>query len=183
MRSRSWGREMVRRGAEELQILVEEKLGAILCSWEMMGEHKEDYEKEMETFAIVLRQEFEGLVKRIQNYKVVREDGIVEFCLEGPTKALKSAVDMVENWILPFVKGLKTEQNWIENVKILETLHLNVKNRIEDLSKNEIVGGCLSYQERFFVKGRVETFRLGEDSTSEVKRSRLSLKKKRNRLF
>ena len=169
---------MVKRGAEELQIVVEEKLGATLCSLETMGESKADYEKAMEAFAIVLRQEFEGLVKRLQDYKVIKEDGIIEFRLEGPTRALKSAVDLVENWILPFVKGLETEQNWLENLKLLETLHLNVKDRIEDLSKNEIVGGCLSYQERFFVKGRVETFRLLEDGVSEVKKSRLTLKKK-----
>ena len=169
---------MVKRGAEELQIVVEEKLGATLCSWETMGENKEDYEKAMEAFSIVIRQEFEGLVKRLQDYKVIREDGIIEFRLEGPTRALKSAVDVVENWILPFAKGLETEQNWMENLKLLETLHLNVKDRIEDLSKNEIVGGCLSYQERFFVKGRVETFRLSEDGVSEVKKNRLALRKK-----
>ena len=117
-------------------------------------------------------------MKRLQDYKVKKEDGIVEFRLEVPTRALKSVVELVENWILPFVKGQKTEQNWSENLKILETLHLNVRERIEDLSKNEIVGGCLSYSERFFVKGEVETFRLLEEGVNEMKKNKISLKRK-----
>ena len=169
---------MVKGGAKELYIVVEEKLVAALCSLEKLAEGKASYEKKMEAFSMVLRQEFEGLVKRLQDYKVKKEDGIVEFRLEVPTRALKSVVELVENWILPFVKGQKTEQNWSENLKILETLHLNVRERIEDLSKNEIVGGCLSYSERFFVKGRVETFRLLEEGVSEVKKNKLSLKRK-----
>ena len=179
MRSKSWGQEMLKRGAEQLQIVVEEKLAASRGSWETMSEGKANYERAMEAFSVVLRQEFEGLVKRLQDYKVRKEDGIIEFRLEGPTRGLKSVVDLVENWILPFVKGIESEQNWLENWKILETLHLNVTERIEDLSKNEIVGGCLSYSERFFVKGRVETFRLLEEGVGEVKKkNRLSLKRK-----
>ena len=104
---------MVKRGAKELYIVVEEKLVAALCSLEKLAEGKASYEKEMEAFSMVLRQEFEGLVKRLQDYKMRKEDGIVEFRLEVPTRALKSVVELVENWILPFAwthKGDLTNQ-------------------------------------------------------------------------
>ena len=169
---------MLRRGAEELQIVVEEKLSGTLCSMEVLGEGRISYEKAMEAFSRVLRQEFEDLVKRLQDYRVEKEDGLIEFRLEGPALALRSVVDLVEEWILPFVKGLETEQKWSRSLKFLEALHLNVIDRVGDLSRNEIVGGCLSYSERFFVKGRVEAFRLLEDGVGEVKKNRLSLKKK-----
>ena len=55
---------------------------------------------------------------------------------------------------------------------------MNVIDRVGDLSRNEIVGGCLSYSERFLVRGRVEAFRLLEEGVDRAKKNRLSLKKK-----
>ena len=170
---------MSRRGAEELQIGVEEKLAGTLCSRDVLEEGKIKYEKAIEEFSGVLRQEFEGLVKRLQDYRVEKEDGLVEFRLEGPVLTLRSVVDMVEEWILPFARGLETEQEWSSNLKLLETLHLNVTDRVGDLAKNEVVGGCLSYPERFYVRGRIEAFRLLEEGVVRMKKkNRLSLKKK-----
>ena len=169
---------MLRRGAEELQIAVEERLSKELCSVDLVKEGRADYKKAMETFSVVLRQEFEGMVKRLQDYKVEKEDGIVEFRLEKPAQALKNVVELIENWILPFCQGIGGGTEWARNMNLLETLHVNVKERIEDLSRNEKIGGCLSYEERFFVKGKVEVFRLLEDGVNEVKKSRLRRKKR-----
>ena len=178
MRSKRWGQEMLRRGAEEMQIGVEERLSGILCSVEIVRESRTDYEKAMEAFSVVLRQEFEGVVKRLQDYKVEKEDGLIEFRLEKPAQALKNVVELVENWILPFCQGTGGGAEWARSLNLLETLHLNVKERVEDLSRNENVGGCLSYEERFFVKGKVEAFRLLEDDVNKVEKSRLKRKKK-----
>ena len=66
----------------------------------------------------------------------------------------------------------------MRNMNLLETLHVNIKERVEDLSKNEKIGSCLSYEDRFFVKGKVEFFRLQEDGVNEGKKSRLRRKKR-----
>ena len=169
---------MLRRGAEEMEIGVEERLSRELCSVDLMKESRADYEKAMEAFSVVLRQEFEDMVKRLQDYKVEKEDGIIEFRLEKPAQALKNAVELMENWILPFCQGIGSGAEWTRNMNLLETLHVNVKERIEDLSRNEKIGGCLSYEERFFVKGKVEVFRLLEDGVNGVKKSGLRRKKR-----
>ena len=66
----------------------------------------------------------------------------------------------------------------MRSMNLLETLHVNIKERVEDLSKNEKIGGCLSYEERFFVRGKIEVFRLLEDGVNEVKKSRLRRKRR-----
>lgn len=169
---------MLRRGAKELQIGVEERLARELCSVDLVKESKAEYQKEMETFSVILRREFEDIVKRLQDFKVEKEDGIIEFRLEKPAQALKNAVELTENWILPFCQGIRSGAEWMRSMNLLETLHVNIKERVEDLSKNEKIGGCLSYEERFFVKGKVEVFRLLEDGVNEVKKSRLRRKKR-----
>ena len=169
---------MTRRGAEEMQIGVEERLSGILCSVEIVRESRTDYEKAMEAFSVVLRQEFESMVKRLQDYKVKKEDGIIEFRLEEPTRALKNIVELVENWLLPFCQGIGGGAEWKRSLNLIETLHVDVKERVEDLSRNESrPRGCLSYEERFFVKGKVEAFRLLEEDVSEVKKNKLRRKK------
>ena len=178
MRSRRWGQEMRRRGAEELEIGVEERLSRELCSVDLVKESRAEYEKAMKSFSVVLRREFEDMVKRLQDYRVEKEDGIIEFRLEKPAQALKNAVELIENWILPFCQGIRSGAEWMRNMNLLETLHVNMKERVEDLSKNEKIGGCLSYEERFFVKGKVEVFRLLEDGINGVKKNRLKRKKR-----
>ena len=169
---------MKKRFAEELQIRVEEKLTKELCSVDLVKENEVEYQKELETFAVVLRREFEDIVKRLQDFKVEKEDGIIEFSLEKPAQALKNAVELTEDWILPFCQGIGSGAEWMRSMNLLETLHVNIKERVEDLSKNEKIGGCLSYEERFFVKGKVEVFRLLEDGVNEVKKNRLRRKKR-----
>ena len=179
MRSRSWGQEMVKRGAEEMQIGVEERISGILCSVEIVRENRTEYEKAMEAFSVVLRHEFESMVRRLQDYKVEKEDGIIEFRLEEPTRALKNIVELVENWLLPFCQGIGGGAEWKRSLNLIETLHVDVKERVEDLSRNESrPGGCLSYEERFFVKGKVEAFRLIEDGVNKVKKNRRRRSKK-----
>ena len=178
MNDRRKGQEMIKRGAEELQILVEEKLSRTLCSMEVLSEGRGSYGKAMEVFSKALRREFDDLVKKLQNYKVEKEDGLIEFRLEGPVLALRSVVDLVEDWILPFWGGLETEQKWLKNLKLLETLHASVVDRVGDLSRNEAIGSCLSYSERFFIRGRVEAFRMLKEGVKRAKVNRLSLKKK-----
>ena len=169
---------MRRRGAEELEIGVEERLSRELCSVDLVKESRAEYEKAMKSFSVVLRREFEDMVKRLQDYKVEKEDGIIEFRLEKPAQALKNAVELIENWILPFCQGIGGGSEWTRNMNLLETLHVNVQERIDDLSKSEKIGGCLSYEERFFVRGKVEVFRLREDGVKEMKKSRLGRKRK-----
>ena len=178
MNDKKKGQEMIKRGAEELQILVEEKLLGTLCSAEVLSEGRESYGKAMDVFSKALRWEFEELVKKLQNYKVEGEDGVIKFRLEEPVLALRSVVDLVEDWILPFLGGLETGQEWSENLKLLETLHASVADRIGDLSRNEAIGNCLSYSERFFIEGRVEAFRMMKERVNKVKVNRLSLKRK-----
>ena len=178
MNDRKKVQEMIKRGAEELQILVEERLLGTLCSSEVLMEGRENYGKAMEVFSKMLRLEFEELVKKLQSYKVEREDGVVEFRLEEPVLALRSVVDLVEDWILPFSGGLETGQEWSENLKLLESLHASVEDRIGDLSRNEAMGNCLSYSERFFIRGRVEAFRMRKEGVKRPRVNRLSLKKK-----
>ena len=169
---------MKRRFAEELQIGVEERLTKELCSVDLVKENEVEYQKALETFAVILRREFEGIVRRLQDFKVEKEDGIVEFRLEKPAQALKNAVELTEDWILPFCRGIGSGAEWMRSMNLLETLHVNIKERVEDLYKNEKVGSCLSYEERFFVKGKVEVFRLLEDGVNEVKKNRLRRKKR-----
>ena len=168
MNDRKKGQEMIKRGAEELQILVEERLLETLCSLEVLMEGRENYGKAMDVFSKMLKLEFEGLVKRLQNYKVEGEDGVIKFSLEEPVLALRSVVDLVEDWILPFMGGLETGQEWSENLKLLESLHASVTDRIGDLSRNEAIGNCLSYSERFFIRGRVEAFRMMKEGIKKA---------------
>ena len=169
---------MRRRGAEELEIGVEERLAKELCSVDLIKESKTEYQKAMEAFSVILRREFEDIVRRLQDFRVEKEDGIVEFRLEKPAQALKNAVELTEDWILPFCQGIGSGAEWMRNMNLLETLHVNIKERVEDLSKNEKIGSCLSYEQRFFVMGKVESFRLQEDGISEEKKSRLRRKKR-----
>ena len=169
---------MRRRGAEELEIGVEERLTKELCSVDLVKESKAEYQKAMEAFSVILRREFEDIVRRLQDFRVEKEDGIVEFRLEKPAQALKNAVELTENWILPFCQGIGSGAEWMRSMNLLETLHGNIKERVEDLSKNEKIGGCLSYEERFFVRGKIEVFRLLEDGVNEVRKSRLRRKRR-----
>ena len=169
---------MLRRGAEELEIGVEERLTKELCSVDLVKESKAEYQKAMEAFSVILRREFEDIVRRLQDFRVEKEDGIIEFRLEKPAQALKNAVELTENWILPFCQGIGSGAEWMRSMNLLETLHVNIKERVEDLSKNEKIGGCLSYEERFFVRGKIEVFRLLEDGVNEVKKTRLRRKRR-----
>ena len=170
---------MKRRYAEELQIRVEERLTKELCSVDLVKENEVEYQKALETFAVILRREFEGIVKRLQDFKVEKEDGVVEFRLEKPAQALKNAVELTEDWILPFCRGIGSGAEWMRSMNLLETLHVNIKERVEDLYKNERVGSCLSYEERFFVRGKVEVFRLREDGVNEEKKKNRLRRKRR----
>ena len=170
---------MKRRFAEELQIGVEERLTKELCSVDLVKENEVEYQKALETFAVILRREFEGIVRRLQDFKVEKEDGVVEFRLEKPAQALKNAVELIEDWILPFCRGIGSGAEWMRCLNLIETLHVNLKERVEDLCRNERMGSCLSYEERFFVRAKVEAFRLREDGFNEEKKKKNRLRRKR----
>ena len=73
---------------------------------------------------------------------------------------LTNLLELVENWILPFTGALVNVQEWAKNLELLENLHASVAERIGDLSRNETIGNCLSYAEKFFVESRIEEFRM-----------------------
>ena len=170
--------EMVKCIAEELQIIIEKKLSKTLCTSEVLQEGREIYRKVMCEFLNVVKFEMEELVKKLHDFKVKGEEGLIKFCLEKPILAMKNIINLVENWILPFGNALGNGEEWSNNLRLMESLHVSVADKVCDLSRNELIENCMSYSERFFIRGRIEAAEVLTEKNSKSGKTRLSLKRK-----
>ena len=170
--------EMIRRTAEEIQIIVEEQLAQNICSLAVLKAGKEKYSCAMDRFWKVSKEELEKLVKRLHNFKITEEDGVIKFCLDKPIGALKTITNLLEIWVLPFVDTLKTEEEWAENLRLLEGVHVKLVDKVGDLSEGAGIEDCLSKADRSFMKERIKAREKVEDENNNVRVNRLSLKKR-----
>ena len=170
---------MIKRRAEEIQISAEEDLLESFMSEDLLKEGKAKYKNATLDFLKVAKNELEKLVLKLPNYQIKNWEGLKIFCLQNASMALRRLVNDIEDWVLRYIEAMEVEDAWIENFKLLKSLHKMMFERMKDLSKENLLENYVLKNERSIIKGKINDYEKSRIVISKSKCNKLSLKKKK----
>ena len=170
---------MIKRRAEKIQISAEEDLLKSFMSEELLKEGRDKYKIAIWDFLKVAKNELEKLVLKLPNFQIKNWEGVISFCLQNTTVALKKLVNDIEDWVLRYIEALEDEDEWIENFSLLKSLHKMMVRRLSDLSKDNNFENYILKNERSKIKTKISEFEIYKIEVPKSKSNKLSLKKKK----